>query len=275
MSTGIDLVVQISDTHVGSTMGLLRPGFRYADDDHIKEARLNLPQQWLWDRFTDATERIREKVAGRQAALVIVGDVIEGYHHRTKQVWSQESEHQVDAAVYTLGPLCSLFEKVFVVRGTECHAGDHEHKFGVAVKAVVHQETEKHAAEHWLIRVNGTVCSFRHHISATARKYLEGGGLSIHAGHEQLSALRAGWPVPTVMGRAHRHTHGIYSDGAALVAVCGGWQHATRHVHKACPASVAAPSFIPMDFRGRAPGSLPDVSGAWVYQPAAPEALTI
>ena len=264
------LLIVISDPHVGSTVGLLRPGFATAEGNEIA---CNPAQSWLWSAWEDMRARVRKIVGKSEAALIINGDATEGVHHGTTQVISNDPADHLGAAIWTLTPLAEMFARVYVTRGTECHTHGMEAKLGAALGAEKCPATGNRAADEWHLDVAGVPISVRHHISATSRAWTLGSGLGIHLAHEQLAACRAGYVRPRVLLRAHRHQDGYAEIGDSMIAVSGPWQLLTRHGHKVVPGSICEPSAIVLDWRRRKDGQLPETT-LLRYTPPAPARVT-
>lgn len=246
------------------------PDFYIVDAD----SRVLVPQRpyqvWLWECWTAMIANVKRIIGADPFDFVINGDLIEGGHHKGTQIWSSNPSHHVDAAMTALAPIVEMVElgggSVYVVRGTECHTNTDEHKLGEKLRAIRRPQTGLAAWDHLALEYNGCRCSFRHHISPSSRVYLEAGALSAHLGNEQLECVRAKWPVPDVIFRAHRHRHGCYDDGCAMAVVTAAWQGETRHVHKVAVSAVSRPSWVLADWRGLAHGELPQIRRR-VYTP--------
>jgi hypothetical protein len=261
-------LVVLSDLHCGSTVGLLPPGFVTLEGNEVRQ---NLIQRWLWACWTDAAQWARDFVGSDPWALVLNGDAVEGVHHGGKDIVSTDAADHVAAAEQCL----ALFKPTasYLVEGTECHVGSREHSLGKSLGARPRTLDNGKLSYVWpelLLDVNGVLCSINHHISPSSRVYLEGSGLSIAMGNEQLECVRAGHPVPRVICRAHRHRRGEYSDGSSTICVTGAWQALTRHGRKVVTGAVPKPSILGLHFDGE-PGKLPVVS-AKLYTPPAREA---
>lgn len=265
------LLVVISDTHVGSTVGLLRPGYTTAEGNEI---RCNAGQLWLWAAFEELRLAVKKIKGKSEAALIVNGDIIEGVHHGGRQVISNDPADHIGAARWTLQPLAEVFEKVYITKGTECHTGNHEHAIGDMLGAEKHPATGQRAADEWHLDVAGVPISVRHHIMATLRAWTMASGLGIALTHEQVTAYRCGYVRPRVIVRAHRHQDGVAELGDSMIAVTGPWQHGTRYAHKVATASVAQPSALILDWRQREDGQLPAYTMVR-YTPPAPERVTL
>ncbi len=253
---GIKKVLVISDTHIGSTKGLLNPGFKTLEGNEIK---LNAMQEWLWMCWIRANEFVADVTNGEPYALVINGDVIEGVHHQTKEIWSPLIQDQVEASLQILAPLSEAAAKTFVIRGTECHVGNTEEVVGKVLNAEKDHQTGNNSFDRLTLDLNGIRHVFRHHIGTSVRRGLAGTQLSANLVEEQVEAVNNGEPIPRVVCCAHRHKFGTYTDGNGLCVVSPPWQGLTRFGHKVVSQARSQPGLYILDYENKQMGQLPEV----------------
>lgn len=260
-------VLILSDTHIGSTIGLWPRVYTASSGHQIMQ---NNFQAWLWDCWEDMISRVRQATKDDKLVLVFNGDIVEGNHHRTTEIMTAETDDQVGCAIEVFKDLQEVLKPAsqYFIRGTECHSKNIESVVGGIVGAVKNQETGTYSFDHLLLDVNGIYCSFAHHTSCTSRPYLEASAHSIALGVAIMEAARNGDPIPSVIARAHRHRHGVWRDGNCLSLVTGAWQGLTRHGRKVVPAAVPNPSAILLTFEEGA--DLPEVTEI-VYVPESPQ----
>ncbi len=232
------------------------PGFKNFEGNEVRQ---NPMQEWLWECWGRLNLWIPEIVAGDPYALVLNGDLIEGNHHGTKQIISPSVGDHVNCAFTLLAPVAEKAERVFVVRGTECHVGENESALGDMLGAEMNTETGKRVFDRLTLDLNGVRNVFRHHIGTSMRRNLAGSGLSIALAEEQVEAANNGEPVPRVLCCAHRHKFGVYQDDNGLCVVTPPWQMLTRFGHKVVSPARTKPGGAFLDYRGKAEGQLPEV----------------
>ncbi len=250
----VRLLVVVSDLHCGSTMGLCPPDTAVVDGGFWG---LNKPQEWLWERWLAFQDWVSRTVGDEPYYLLLNGDMIDGFHHKTKQVIDIDPVWHMRAAIDALGPLAKGARKRFVVIGTEVHVGTMESEIGKQLGAETFDGV--HAAQEWTIRMNGIRISARHHMPTTKRKYLEASALGIELGNQQLEAARAGYEIPQIIIAGHRHRFGVYGDGKSMMIACPPYQLLTTFAHKVVPGVVPEVGGFLLDFRGKDDGELPDV----------------
>lgn len=260
-----------SDIHCLSTFAVLRPGFVTEEGNEIG---LNKFQKWLWGAWEDCIAEVDTFARGRKYFLILNGDLIEGNHHRTKEILACSEAEHMRAALYTLEDLTARASRIAIVEGTECHTGDFEGAMGSILKATRDPVTGKHVHKTFHFEMNGVPGMAYHHMPTTKRVYLEASGLGIELGNAQLSAARLGYPVPKIVLMAHRHRQGVYTDGNAIAACSPAWQGLTRFGRKVVPNGKLEPGFLWFDWEGKAVGELPEVM-IISRKPDPPEAIRV
>lgn len=255
MRAKTSIQVILSDIHVGSTVGLWPDEFIANEGMHIGQNRF---QKLLWEHWTACREWIMGVCGKDPFELVLNGDLVDGIHHRTLQVMSADVADQTAAVLQVLGDLAGKTETIHITKGTECHTRNDELRIGKELKATRDPSTGHYAWDRLELTLpTGKIMAATHHMPATKRTYLEASMLSIELQNEVTERVRNGMRPPDIIVRAHRHTHGVYSNGRQMAMVTGGWQGLTRYGRKVVPHAVPAPSCIILDSRGKQKGELP------------------
>lgn len=251
--------VVLSDLHCGSDVGLLPPEVKF-DDGHIIGCGDNPLQSWLWECFTNARERVKQIVGDDEYILSLLGDNLDGIHHRSDEVVAMKMVEHLHIAKQCLEPWVRDAAKTYVIRGTECHVHDWEsvlaRDLGIAKKA---NDFEQYT-------VAKILCDARHHMPTTSRVHLESGGMGIVMANNRSNAVRCGHQPARIFLRGHRHVPGSYSDGESMIVVTGGWQGLTRYGKKVVADSISRPSVAVLDWRNCDDGQLPALHHL-VYNP--------
>lgn len=271
MKSPIRAVVTLSDLHLGSTKAILPPGFVTLEENEIQ---LNSMQKWLWECWGRMNDFLDDELDGDPFALVLNGDMLEGCHHGTKEIWSPEMGDHVNAALLLLEPLTSKAAKTFLTRGTECHTNNHEQILGKVLGSEKCPETGIHSFDRLTLDIAGVRCVWRHHMPTTQRRNLGGTPLSIQLAEEQLQAANNGEKIPRVLGMAHSHVPRYYQDDNGLAFVSPAWQGLTRFGHKVVSPSRCKPGVQILDWRDREDGELPNFICRY-YETPQPKAIVI
>lgn len=262
-------IVILSDIHAGSTKAILPPNFKTLEGQPVGQSAI---QQWLWAGWEAAHSWLSGIVPPKQYALVLNGDLTEGNHHGTKEIWSPEAGDHSKAATEILAPVARRAARTFVVRGTECHTASHEISVASRIGAEVNPEHDQPYWDRLTIDLCGKRVSVRHHFPATSRSYLEASQHSIQLGNAIVEAVRAGERPPNIIVGAHRHRPGHWSDGQCMSVVTGAWQVLTRHGFKVVPDGRPCPRIYVLDWREKRDGELPEVH---YFSPTAPEPASV
>jgi len=261
----VRLVVRVADTHCGSTMGLCPPSVARVDGG--EPIALSKVQEWIWRCWEDFTGWVAEVADGEPFALVFGDDGIEGVHHGTKQIISPDVSDHIAAFAEAHKPLTERAAVKFALRGTETHTGaSFEAAMGAALGCERNTATGRHAFDRLYLTVHGCRCVFVHHMPTSSRIGLYATQLSVQLAEHQAAAARAGHEIPRVLCAAHRHTYGVYHDDRGLCVSGPPWQLKTRFANKVVPGACEAVGGYVLDWRGKAPGELPEVRGR-VYRP--------
>lgn len=263
------VLVIFSDIHAGSTRAILPPDFVTLGGQPIGQSE---GQKWLWNGWTEANKWLSGIVNPKEYAVILNGDLIEGNHHGTKEIWSPAIGDHAKAAVEILAPVARRAAKTFVVRGTECHVGETEIGIAEALKA---EKNPEHKQPYWdrlTIDICGVRVSVRHHFPATSRVNLEASQHSIQMSNAILEAVRADEVPPRILIGAHRHRPGHWDDGKIMTVVSGAWQMLTRFGYKAVPDGRPSPRVYVLDWREKKNGELPEVHS---FSPETPEAPAV
>lgn len=264
MSDQIRTVVVLSDTHCGSQWGLCPKGMEKDDGSYYPD---NKVRRWIWNKWTDATEKWLPKYLGDDPwALVLNGDLVEGCHHRTVEILSPEPAEHSRIAVRALSPMAERADRLYVVRGTEVHVRGMENNIAAQLGAELDPDTSMPVFESLWLGVHGCLCHFQHHISASMREHTGGSQPHIQLAMERAEAGRHGHPIPQVIVRSHRHKFHAGFDSGGCVVVTPPWQVATRFARKVTNSQITPLGLVVLDWRGKAKGDCPHVEPR-IYTP--------
>ena len=230
------LITVISDLHVGSSVSILPEGGLMPDDGGIyKGSKLQDELGRVWEIFFDDIRKIKQ-ISKR--VLVINGDSVDGFHHNTVALATNNLMIQEKAAVALLLPKVAMFDEVFVTRGTEAHVqsgAQSEERVARAINAKPDENGNYARWQLWM-DVKGMVFNVAHHIGTTSSAAYESSAVM----REMVAALvEAGqWEqkLPDVLVRSHRHRFiviGIPSaKGRIQAVVTPSWQLRTPYVER-------------------------------------------
>ena len=254
--------VIVSDLHVGGTTALWPPDGELTSGNIVGFGN-NVAQKWLWKCWQDTIKTASAHFGDDPFVLILNGDLMDGDHHRNKELTAVIEADHATAAVKCLEPLVALAQKTYVVRGTECHTRDFERMIADMLGA-------EYSGDKLLIKIHGTLIDAAHHMPTTGRAYLEASALSILLGNARLNYARVDHQLPKVFLRAHRHVGGVYTDGSAAIVATGAYQLLTRWATKVVGESICRPAFAILDWRNRPQNSIPAITLP-TYDPQQPQ----
>lgn len=238
-------ILVLSDTHVGSTVGVW-PG------EHRVEGggtyRANEYQQWLHRCWRDMLKEAKRR---RPDVLVLNGDIIQGTNPRDGQLITNKTDIQQAAAYELLAPLRACCGRMYYVRGTEWHEG----KAAEFVEALAQNldATRDPASGQWswwelYLRAGDDVLHFAHHIGTSSVPWYEA-TVPLRDALMQLAELNRffGSTAPNLrlMVRSHRHRYIHVSAPPDLQAlVTPAWQLKTAFAHKKASAMLPQIGYV-------------------------------
>lgn len=223
---GATQVVWVGDTHVGSTVGL-SPCHWQTDEQNVHKA--SKPQLKLfrfWNQFWD-----RRKKDGRPIVAILGGDMVDGDHHNTLQVWTNDELTQVDAAVDLLKPVVNLSEKAYLLLGTTAHVGQ-----SGRFDSLVARELGIPAYYHLRLSVGGVNFDLAHHGPNVGKRVWNlGNSVRSYGRSIELSNIMSGRKPPDVIIRGHVHKachETIHGNHTTEVLISPSWQLKTEFAHR-------------------------------------------
>lgn len=228
-----------SDPHAGASNGLLPPNFTSFEGQEIKQ---NPYQKWTWKRWNDFWKHVYKIVGKEEFAAVANGDLIDGNHHNTREIISPNVDDHVEACMELITEHLLKASQVYVTEGTNVHTQNSEHGIARGLKArgvAIIQPTERKFAWPTLdVRIQGVLVNIDHHVSAATSSVSEAAAFSRTIADVTTKRQRAGWRVPKMFIRSHRHVYGCWSNGYQKMICLPSWQGLGRFVHRVAPGSV-------------------------------------
>lgn len=228
-------LVVISDTHIGSTVGLCAPDFIRDDGGVYTPSKA---QQWLWNCWTDFWETVYKRVGKNELYVVLNGDAVDGpNHHGTSQSVSSNRADERRLAEQILRPVRDRADYFFMVRGTDSHVGES----GESEETIAHllgAEKDGHRYTHssLLLELGGKTVHFMHHGRVGASLTGRGNPAAKAAAEHYYEALRFGRRPYDLLIRSDRH---LFADSGITLPTrqiqTPAWQLATNFVHRVCP----------------------------------------
>ncbi len=242
------VLAHVSDIHAGGTTALCPASVSYDDGGEYHASK---PQRWLfqcWEQYWAKAEAKRRELHADLYA-VFNGDLVEGAHHRTTQIISENPNAQAAVVTACMAiPLALKPDRILVVRGTEAHVGQSasaEERIADGLrrdKRPVISDPETRTASWWHFRgeMQGVRVDITHHGRTGQREHTRGSAAVLHAHDIFLSHAKDGDRHPDLCLRGHHHRfNDSYDACPTRVVTSGAWQLATSHVHKVAADSMA------------------------------------
>lgn len=191
----------VSDLHAGSAAGLCPESVLLDDGGIYTPSPVQAELYRAWKAY-HARKRQGKHV------LVVNGDLIDGDHHKTVSIVTNNIAVQERMAVDLITPILRYYDRVYVVRGTEAHVGasgqsDERIASAIGAEAV---DGNHSVYQLWLSHGNVLV-NIAHHIGTTSSAAYESSAVM----REMVAALveAAQWrqTLPDIIVRSHRHRY--------------------------------------------------------------------
>ena len=233
----MDIVIVVSDTHIGSTVGLCPPLVNLDDGGTYKASTA---QRWLWEcwlKFSSRVKTIADANHGATVNLVVNGDAIEGdTKKRSNQVITRNRANILSLATDTLKPLVDISTRAFFIRGTAAHVGKSaELEEELASDCTITEPASDSVSSWWELSAefSGVRFDISHHGRVGGMPWTRANPLGTLIVRTTLAYLEMGQPAPHVVVRSHNHKYASSGDNYPMLAVATpAWQLATEYTHK-------------------------------------------
>jgi hypothetical protein len=237
------LLVLLSDTHSGGSTALFPRRVWWFDTEHNHAPtpeQITIHKHWI----ASAAEAARQR-KGKRLLLLHMGDAIEGWHHNTSQVVTQNKQHQKKLHVHLMGEFMEKAgfnhragDRLIYISGTEIHTGDIEDQIAQELDAEL--QTAPHFVE---LHVNGCVVWCVHQGAKSGHGHTQGDGFRnwLKSIYWDLSHEDKRIPDLIFSGHYHKHSYNSYvavkGDDVKTVrgVILPSWQAKTRYVYAKSP----------------------------------------
>lgn len=230
-------VVVVSDLHNGSIVGLCPPNARMDEGGGIKLNKFQKTLYRYWRNFWDVY--VPKVTQGAEKVIVVQnGDAIDGVHHDTVALWTNDVDTQRAAAVALLQPLADRYTALKLTRGSPAHDGvSGKHAEAIARELQCARDTAGNYASWQLwLKVDRVVFNIAHHIGTTSSAAYESSAPMRELVAALVEAAQWGQPLPRVVVRSHRHRFIPVSipskHGRIECVITPGWQLRTPFVER-------------------------------------------
>jgi len=249
-------LVLIADLHAGCRTGLYPcdRALQLDDGGDYRPSRLQRKAWAMWREFWD--EWVPRVCRRGPYAVAVVGDLVDGTHHKSVHQISHNPVDQKRIAAALLGPIVKRCGgRFFVVRGTEAHVGPSAHleeDLAESLGAVPDEEGRFARYELWKLvgPRESRKCALvhaMHHIGTTGSSHYESTAVHKELVEAFQESGRWGNRAPDFVVRAHRHrylhTEIATEHGRAVSVVLPGWQGKTPFTFRIPGGRQSQPQF--------------------------------
>lgn len=240
------LHVVMSDMHTGSVHALTQAeAWQGTDTAIIYPTAL---QQRIYKHFEYYAEQVAQERQGAKVRLIIDGDSIDGVHHHSGDVFTNNPEEMADINIGLLKHFKKRInwqrgDELYIVKGTQIHTGDFEEYIGKELNAQM--DGDFHAFNFLQLVTNGVISWFIHHGPNAGEGANEGNMMYNFLKRIYYSAMKDHSVIPDIVYTAHVHNPTFAPFGWRDVnvfkimygVILPSWQSKTRYAFMAAPVS--------------------------------------
>lgn len=242
----IDTVIATyNDVHSGSHMAPLPPKQWEFRGKNVTPNKL---QRMLYEQYMEYARAVGRARKGKRLVVVMLGDLIDGVHHETKELITQYLDEQAEInieltsrALDAMGFNEKKGDILKFVAGTPAHAGEEEE--AIAKDFGVKKRNGRRVQPVLNININGVDCLFFHHGPSKGRGANKGNALRNRLKSLYYDYLDAGKKPPHLIVTADKHEHyyEAVTRGSFMMhgVISPAWQVKTDFVYKVAPESLS------------------------------------
>ena len=237
----------MSDMHTGSIYALTSAVSWQGQKTGIVNATSQ--QQRIRKHFEYYATQVAIQRKGIQVRLVIDGDLIDGKHHDSGDVFTTNALEMADLSVDLIAEFQKRIhwqrgDELYITKGTEVHSGDFENYIGQQLNAQMNGIWYAH--DLLVLNTNNVISWFVHHGPGAGKGANEGNTMVNYLKSIYYTCLKSGRKVPNILYTAHVHepTYATYTHGEKNIystmhgIILPSWQAKTRYAHMVAPVSV-------------------------------------
>lgn len=238
------LMVVMSDLHTGSiyalTVDRVWRGQKTADIYPTSQ------QKKIRKQFLAFAASVKEARKNKKVRLVLNGDLIDGDHHSSGDVFTTDMMEMSDLAIEIITEFKKLIgwargDELYVTRGTDVHTKNLENYIGRELGAV--QDGDFYVHDTLKLETNGVITLVAHHGPGSGKGANEGNPLRNWMRNIYINCMKDGERHPDIIYLGHVHSP-IYSvlevrNGMSYKLMHGvitpSWQQKTRYAFMVAP----------------------------------------
>ena len=230
-----DIIVPFGDTHCGSTLGLCTNRVELSDEGEYRASKAQKAMRKYWERIWADILASMDK--DDRLHIVANGDLVDGDHHGTPQIFTRRDIDQANLAVALLAPIRNRAAEMYIIAGTTSHVG-------INAEQIIAQELGAHRRRvlpKLELEVQGIRFYFAHHgPNPGGREHTMGDSIRRQLRDEFYRALRYGNTPADYYVWSHYHrspppeqiTMQASGEHTMTGVVLPAWQLCTEYGHR-------------------------------------------
>lgn len=228
----------LSDLQTNSTVALCPPRVQLDDGGTYHYSRL---QKQLWGDYLDFRDRLLSAKGDGELYLIFNGDLHDGDHHQTSQIITRNKATMQNIAAEVIEPMAYIADKMFLVRGTEAHAGESASmEEDIAKDFDFEANGEKRSWWQLISYFMNKKFDIAHHTTMGSTPVGKGNAANKIAVEAIFEYANRGEMPPDYISRAHVHRYAdTYKTYISRAFILPCWQYRTAYVHKLSTGKLA------------------------------------
>ena len=243
------ILTVLSDMHTGSSTALFPAGGFQPKGKEGNLVKPNDKQKAIHPIFTRLAGEVAKARKGKRLIIVLLGDLIDGFHHGSMQESLFREQDQADANILLVRDFMKRTgyhkgDELYCIKGTEVHVKEIEE--GIAQElGAAKSENGTHVSNVLQLNINGRLHMFYHHGKSRGSGPNEGNELRNHLRNWRYERDCEGLPRIDFSWSGHTHGHSYNAhflrEGEKIHAfhavICPSFQAKTRYALEKVPTA--------------------------------------
>lgn len=240
------LLVTMSDLHAGSVYALTVD--RVWQGQKTAEIYPNSGQIKIRQQFVKFADEVREARKDKKVRLVLNGDLIDGEHHNSGDVFTTDMLEMSDVAIEIVTEFKKRIDwragdELYVTRGTDVHTKNFENYIGRELDSVM--DGDFYVFDMLTLETHGVQAIFTHHGPKNGQGANESNALTNWLRNLYFTCLKDGERHPDIVysGHVHQPNYAVFAPRSRMQfklmhgVVTPSWQMKTRYAYMAAPVA--------------------------------------
>lgn len=205
------ILAVVSDTHIGSTVGLCPPKIKLDDGGHYVASRAQRAVWKAWLEYWDIVTEMKQDLDAR-VITVLNGDTVDRNKHTAHQSITTNEATVITIAASALAPAICVSDRLCIIRGTAAHVGrgaNLEEQLSNEYNddfLILDKQSGTRTWWRWHPEIESVKFDIAHHPATSSRRpWTKDAAAARLSALLRVEYLEAGLEIPDIAIRAHMH----------------------------------------------------------------------